>query len=305
MVGISILFGLVTFLLFSIIIDIQSGNQGAAGHIKRYYAHLSGNTKRKKSLIATMLRLTDEQRKYEFNTRKYISYIVPVCTGIFVFILFFFRSWEFALIVSLVGLFYPRWIISGLIEKRRNTLNLQLREAMFTLCSSLRAGASLQTAIERSVGDLERVFHEVRDAPIVYEFRRMAEDIRIGYSLEETLISFRDRVKLEDVDDLVNATLITKKRGGNLTEVMENISRIIGDKIAIKNEIMVMTASKRMESKILSFMPIGIVAFLGLVSPDYMSPMYNTFIGRVLLFVGFVLIGLNFLVSRKIIRINV
>lgn len=184
-------------------------------------------------------------------------------------------------------------------------MNLQLREAMFTLSSSLLAGASLQRAIERSVPDLERIFHNAKDAPIIQEFRRMADDLRMGYALEETMIAFRDRVQLEDVDDFVNATLITKRRGGNLTEVLSNISKIISEKIEIKNEILVLTASKRMESKILSIMPIGIVVCLSLLSPEYMSPMYGSLIGRVLLFTGFLLIGLNYIVSRKIVKIEV
>ena len=103
----------------------------------------------------------------------------------------------------------------------------------------------------------------------------------------------------------MNATLITKRRGGNLTEVLSNISKIISEKIEIKNEILVMTAGKRMEAKILSIMPIGIVTCLTLLSPEYMSPMYESLIGKTLMFIGFLFIALNYLVSRKIVKIDI
>lgn len=301
----AILCGLLAYLVFSILWDLSIGNRGKKGHLKKYYSTLMSRKKEKKSWLGAFLRLNKDQMKYVFNTKKYLLYTTPVCFGLFLFVLFFFRNWPFALIISVFGLFYPRWIIAGFIEKRRNLLNQQLKEAMFSLNSSLLAGASLQRAIERSVVDLERIFHHVKDAPIVYEFRRMSEDLRMGYSLEETMITFRDRVRLEDADDFVNATLITKRRGGNLTEVLSNISKIISEKIEIKNEILVMTAGKRMEAKILSIMPIGIVTSLTLLSPEYMSPMYDTIIGKSLLFIGFLLIGLNYIVSRKIIKIDV
>jgi tight adherence protein B len=301
----AILCGLLAYLIFTILWDLSTGNRGEKGHLKKYYSYLMGKRKEKKSWLGTFLRLNKDQMKYVFNTKKYLLYATPVCFGIFLFVLFFFRNGPFALVISLIGLFYPRWIISGMIEKRRNLLNMQLREAMFSLTSSLLAGASLQRSIERSVIDLERIFHSAKDTPIVYEFRRMAEDLSMGYSLEETMVAFRDRVRLEDADDFVNATLITKRRGGNLTEVLSNISKIISEKIEIKNEILVMTAGKRMEAKILSIMPIGIVTCLTLLSPEYMSPMYDSIIGKFLMFIGFLLIGLNYIVSRKMIKIDV
>jgi len=305
MAFISLLVGGLVFLLVTIAFDIAEGNRGEKGHLKKYYSHLMSRTKEKKSWLAVLLRLNNDQMKYVFDTRKYLLYAIPICFGLFLFILFFFRNSLFALIVSLFGLFYPRWIISAIIDKRRMLLNTQLREAMFSLTSSLLAGPSFQRAIERCVPDLERIFHQAKEAPIVHEFRLMAEDMRMGYSLEETLIAFRDRVKLEDVDDFVNAALITKRRGGNLTEVLGNISKIISEKIEIKNDILVMTAGKRMEAKILSLMPMGIGTCLTFLSSEYMSPMYSTLFGKLLMFVGFCLIGLNYVVSRKIIKIDV
>lgn len=302
---ISFLVACTVYLFFWILIDLQGGNKGKKGHLKSYYAYIQGEKKHRKSWSESFLGLNQIQRSYSFNTSRYMLYAIPVCLAIFLFISFFFRSLPFAFIVSLIGLWYPRMLIIAKINKRRTLLNYQLKEAMYSLSSSLKAGASLQKAIDRSVYDLERIFYGDKEAPIVTEFRRMADELRMGYTVEETLKSFRDRVVLEDVDDFVNATLIVKVKGGNLTEILANISKVISEKIQIKQEIDVMTAGKRMEAQILSFMPIAIVVSLTLLSPEYMAPMYESVAGKALMFIGFVFVIVNYVVSRRIVNIDV
>lgn len=302
---ISLLVACTVYLVYSIVMEIWIGNKGEKGSLRKYYSYLRGEEKIRRSWGEKIVGVNKDQSQYAFDTKKYLFYALPVCLGIFLFMVFFFRSLPFSLVVSLIGLLYPRMIIIGLIHKRKTLLNYQLKEAMFSLSSSLKAGASLQMAIERTVYDLERIYYSDKDAPIVAEFRRMSEELSVGYSVEETLVSFRNRVQLEDVDDFVNATLIAKTRGGNLMEILNNISRIISEKIEVKQEISVMTAGKRMEAKILSVMPIGIVTSLTLLSPDYMAPMYDSIIGKMLLFMGFIFIAINYFISRKIVNIEV
>lgn len=294
-----------TYFIFSLVYDLYTGHRFPRNYYTKYFSYIRGVEVDKKAWYLRILRLDREEFQYAFNTKKYLLYALPVCIGIYLFVAFFFRSHIFALVISLIGLFYPRFIIIGLIEKRRQLLNSQLKEAMFALSSSLLAGQSLVSAIDRSVHDLERLFHDDKDAPILFEFRRMSDDLKMGYTLEEVMESFRDRVKLEDVDDFVNATLIAKSRGGNITEVFSNTAKVISEKIEIHNEIKVMTSGKRLEAKILSIMPIGIVGCLTLLSPEYMEPMYSSWIGRMLMLLGFILIACNYYVSRRIVDIDI
>ncbi|WP_127580762.1 type II secretion system F family protein [Paenibacillus koleovorans] len=302
---ISCFVGLIVYIVFLFILSLLEGNRGSRGHIKRYFDHIRGKEKKRVTIVNKLLRLSPDQQQYAFDAKKYFYYSLPACLAIFLFMTFMLRTWEISLVIGLVGLYYPRLIILSRINKRRKQLNMQLKDAMYSLSTSLKAGSSLQKAIERSVADLQRIFYRDKDAPIVLEFKKMSEDLNMGYTIEEALTAFRDRVQLEDVNDFVNATLIAKNRGGNLTEIFTNITRVISDKIEIKNEINILTAGKKMESKILSFMPIGIVACLTLLSPDYMEPMYSTFLGKVLMIVGFIFIVLNYFISRKIVNIEV
>jgi|GEM_PF-732836 len=302
---ISFMAACVVFLLWSTLLSLLYGELPPKGQLLKYYRHLRGEVEQKRTLSETVIKLSNEQRYYAFDTRKYLLFTIPVCLAIFVIMFVFFQSLIFSLALSFIGFLYPRMIILSLIKKRRRLLNNQLKEAMFSLVSSLKAGASLQTAIERSVIDLEKIFRSEKDAPIVREFKQMSEELGMGYTVDEVLIAFKNRVNLEDVTDFVNATLIAKRRGGNLTEILMNISKTISEKIEIHNEIGVLTAGKQMEARMLSMMPIFIVGCLTLLSPEYMQPMLDSWIGRVLLFIGVVLIVINYFISRKIVDIRV
>lgn len=299
---------MVIFLVFfvsQIILDFVLGVGKEKGYLKNYYSNISGIKHTRLRWVDRMLGLNKDQLIYSLDYKKYIKYTFPACLIVFLFSFFFFRSAIFSGVISLIGLFYPRFLLISMINKRKSLLNSQLKEAMFSLSSSLKAGASLQKSIERSVLDLELIFHDKKDAPILIEFRQMAEGLQMGFTVEEVLLSLKERVKLEDIDDMVNSTIIAKNRGGDLTEIFSNIAKTISEKIEIKNEIQTLTAGKRLESRILSLMPIAIVTSLTLLSPQYMSPLYHSGIGRVLMFAGFILIILNYIISRKIIKIEV
>ncbi|OAS16039.1 type II secretion system F family protein [Paenibacillus oryzisoli] len=295
----------VVFILFGLLMDKWFGEIPEKNYLGKYYKHLKGEVYKRRTFTDRILRLSKEQRYYVLNTKKYLMYTLPICICIFLFMLFFFRSFSFAFVISLAGFLYPRIIILGIIKKRRRLLNNQLKEAMFSMVSSLRAGASLQTAIERCVLDLKNIFHNEKDAPIIREFDQMSKELQMGYTVDEVLYAFRERVYLEDVTDFVNATLIAKKRGGNLTEILINISKVISEKIEISNEIQVLTAGKQMEAKMLSLMPVFIVGCLTILSPEYMEAMYDSWIGKLLLFIGFIFIIINYFISRKIVDIHV
>ncbi|RTE11203.1 type II secretion system F family protein [Paenibacillus whitsoniae] len=295
----------VVFILFVVLMDVLFGDIPEKNSLRKYYKYVKGEVYKRRTFTDRYLRLSKEQRYYVLNTKKYLIYTLPICASIFLIMLFFFRSFSFAVVFSLAGFFYPRFIILGLIKKRRRLLNNQMKEAMFSMVSSLRAGASLQTAIERCVHDLKNIFSGEKDAPIIREFEQMTEELQMGYTVDEVLQAFRERVHLEDVTDFVNATLIAKRRGGNLTEILVSISKAISEKIEISNEIQVLTAGKQMEARMLSLMPVFIVGCLSLLSPEYMEAMYASWIGKLLLLIGFILIVINYFISRKIVDIHV
>jgi tight adherence protein B len=219
--------------------------------------------------------------------------------------LLFFRSAVMAVLLGCLAPVYPYTVERAMKHKRRELLASQFGIALQAMSASLRAGASLRTAVERAAVDVESMLAGVRYTPIVDELRRIELDMQKGLSLEEALIRFRDRVQLEDVTDFVGAVLLCRVRGGNVAVVMASIAEIIQDKITIRNQILTLTAGKRAEANMVTFGPPAMVILLGFISPDYLEPMYSQLLGQIMLAVGSGLLAVAFVIGRKVLEIEV
>lgn len=305
MLVISFFIAVIIFLLLQIILDFILGPKVQENFLQQYYQNLRGEKKKteKKFILSKVTNFDKQQTK--MSKKMYIQYSLLMGGCIFLVGMIFLRSIPIALFLSLGGVFYPPYMLKKNLQKRRELLNIQLRDAMQSISNSLKVGSSLQNSIERCYEELKRTMKVKKDKPIVDEFETMVYELQIGKTLEEVLISFRDRVKMEDVDSFVNTALITKEKGGNLTEVMGRVAKAISDKIEVKREIMTLTASKRSEAKILTFMPAVVVIMLSVTSPTYMEPMYTTTIGKIMTIIGVLLLAANYFIGKKIIDIDV
>lgn len=219
--------------------------------------------------------------------------------------LLFFRSWPLALVVSLAAPLYPLALQKGRQQRRRDLLTVQFGLALQVMAASLRAGASLRTAVERAPDDLGRLLAGQRQQPMVAELQRVVRDLQLGFSLEEALVGFRDRLRLEDVTDFVEAVLLCRVRGGNAARVMARVAEIIEDKISVQQQVLALTAGKRMEAKMVTFGPPVLVILLGLTNPGYMAPLYETFVGQVMLIGGTLCLAAAYLIGRRLLRVEI
>lgn len=190
-------------------------------------------------------------------------------------------------------------------KKRQEALGLSMRDFMISITNSLKAGNSLQTAIEKSIDDLKRIPSGRYGNPMLEEAEKIVHDIRIGRSMDEALIAFRDRVRTEDADIFVNMTLKIVEKGGDISEILSMVSGMIGEKIIFKRETMTITAAKRYEAKILTIVPVVMVIFLALSAPSYMKPLFDTMFGKTISFIGFFLLTVNYYVGQKIVDIEI
>lgn len=217
----------------------------------------------------------------------------------------FFQSWGVGLLLGLASPLYPRVLERSLGLKRRDLLNAQFGLALQAMAASLRAGASLRTAVERATDDLERMLAGQPMRPMVTELERVVREMQMGFSLEEALVRFRDRVALEDVSDFVGAVLLCRVRGGNAAAVMASIAEIIEDKISVRQQIHTLTAGKRMEGNMVTFAPPVLVAVLSFTAPGYLTPLYERFAGQVMLAVGTACLVAAYLIGRRLMEIEV
>lgn len=307
-----VLIGIMIFLIFLILADIYTRvkfnqplflfSKKKGLHNTKSAGHLAPGNK-----ISVVISIKKQWQKITggMGKKQVLISLTVACSVIFMVSFLILQSFWLALFLGLGGVLAPYMLMKQKRKKWEQTLSWQFKEALESISTSLRAGRSMISAFEQCLEDMQQVFGVHKKQPIVEELEKIVQDIRTGSSLEEALIAFRDRVNLEDVHDFVDATLITQKKGGNLTEVIANVSKVIAEKINIKREILTLTASKRAEANILVAAPLLIVIILVLFSPEYMAPMYDSLGGQIAMMIGIIFIGLAVIIGRKIVEIDI
>jgi tight adherence protein B len=215
----------------------------------------------------------------------------------------FYKSLMMALLLSLLALLYPKYYREHMIRLRKNKLNVQFKQALSCLSSSLSAGKSIETAFREALEDL-RVLYPDPSCFIVHEFGVICRRLENGEPIEAALTDFSLRAHLEDAASFTDVFVTCKRTGGNLIEVMKRTSGIIGEKLEIKQDITVMIAQKKFESRVLLVAPILIVALLSFTSPEYMEPLYKG-IGLIIMSICLLLLAACGWLTHKIMDIKV
>lgn len=193
------------------------------------------------------------------------------------------------------GLLPPYWIRLRK-GKRLIRFESQLSEAMVMVGNCLRSGLTFQQA-------MNNIANEMPD-PIGREFSRAVREINLGGSVDLALNNLAERVKSTDLALAVSAIQIQRQVGGNLLDLLENISETIKDRIKIKNEIRVMTATGRASGMIIGSLPLGLAGVLMLINPDFITAFFNTSLGIGMLIAGAIMETIGFLMIRKIVSIR-
>ena len=136
-------------------------------------------------------------------------------------------------------------------------------------------------ALEESVTFWEATYKE--SDYIMQELKYMTGRIRMGNEKDvEVLRDFSIRSGLEDVADFVNVYESCRNTGGNLVQAINRATVIIGDKITLEKELKTLMAQKAFESRIVAGAPFLLMLLLRVVSPDYLTPMFETSQGRII-----------------------
>ncbi|MBO6066635.1 MAG: type II secretion system F family protein [Kiritimatiellae bacterium] len=181
--------------------------------------------------------------------------------------------------------------------RRRARFNEQLPDALATMNNALRAGLSINQSFESVV--------ENGESPLADEFKILLQSLKIGMTMEEALEATNERVGSEDFSLVCTAILISRKTGGNVTEIFDKISDTIRGRMKIERKVRTLTAQGRLQGIIVSLMPVFLGVAMTLLKPEMMLPFLFSPIGVAAVLAMVALIVLGWLMIRKIIRIDV
>ena len=181
--------------------------------------------------------------------------------------------------------------------RRRAAFNAQLPEALATMSNALRAGFSISQAFDSVV--------EQGNKPMSEEFAILQQQLRVGMSFEDALESMSARVGSDDLSLVTTAILISRKTGGNVTEIFDKISETIHGRMKIERRVRTLTAQGRMQGALVSAMPLVLGIIMCALKPGLMIPFLTSATGVVCVVGMVALMAAGWLMIRKIIRIDV
>jgi tight adherence protein B len=194
-------------------------------------------------------------------------------------------------VLGVIGFVIPPLVVAYLQRRRAKLFNDQLTGMLQLLSNSLKTGYSIDRALETVAAKSQ--------PPVSTEFERVTTEITLGTPVEDALSSMLLRINSPDLEFIVTAILLHIRVGGNLAEVLDNISDTLRDRLQTKRDMSVLTAQSRASASIITGLPILLALGLYLLVPGYYAPMTTSWIGYAMLgFAAFMILIGNLLIQR-------
>ena len=231
-----------------------------------------------------------------------VSSLLASCAVLFVLAWLGVRSeWAAApLIAPFVALAagaLPLAFVAWKRHKRLHTIERQLPDSLDLISRALKAGHAFSAALKMAA--------EETAEPIATELRTVHDEVNFGVPMAEALTHLGERVPLTDVRYFVVAVLVQRESGGNLTEILANLSRLVRERLKLLARVKVLSSEGRLSAWILGVMPFALGALMNIFNPEFMSVMWRDPIGIAITQYLLLMMGVGVLVLVKIVKIHV
>jgi tight adherence protein B len=205
--------------------------------------------------------------------------------------------WVIVLAAAAGAALLPLLFILRKRAERMRTIVAQLPDALDLISRALKAGHAFPAG-------LQMVGEEGRD-PIAAEFRTVHDEINFGVAVPAALTNLANRVPSPDIRHFVIAVLIQRETGGNLTELLANISGLVRERLKLVLKIRVLSAEGRLSAWVLCALPFALALVINTINPKFMAVLWTDPMGLQMIYAALVMMVLGALWMRKIIRIRV
>jgi tight adherence protein B len=179
-------------------------------------------------------------------------------------------------------------------RRRMQKFERQLPDALDLIARSLRAGHALSTGL--------RMVAREFDDPIGTEFQKTQAQIALGASIEQAVKALTERIDCADLKFFAVSIIVQRETGGNLAEILENISTLIRGRFRLRGRIRSLSAEARLSATILISIPFAMAFVLWFVNPSYIEILFKDSIGRRLVFAALLMMMLGVVVIRRMVR---
>jgi tight adherence protein B len=222
--------------------------------------------------------LAEKLRRLRMSSKKlrrYLSIWMAVMAGVFLGFWLFLDNLVFAILITVLILFFPWYLIGRLAERRRLKIEDQLADAMVTLANAVKAGLSLAQSMEILAAQCPK--------PINAEFFQIAAEYKLGKPLDRTLVESKQRLKSENFALFAAAMLASHESGGRLNETVERIGQSVLEMQRLERKVKSETAQARKSAVYMAMAPAVILVAYYFVDPVNTEMLFTRLFGQVLL----------------------
>lgn len=241
--------------------------------------------------------------EYILNGREMLFYSVEGMLLIGIFAYFFYRSVWACLVLSPTLLLFLRRKKKELAKKRRQELHTQFGDAVLSVSANQKAGYSVENAFIEAYRDMTMLYGE--ESPICRELYTIGKGLENNVVLEKLLYDFGCRSHVQDIIQFAEVFIIAKRNGGNMTEILSVTADTIEQKTAVDKEIEVLLSSRKMEQKIMNAVPFFIIFYISLTSKGFFDVLYHNPAGVLIMTICLAVYLAAFILSGKIVEIEV
>jgi tight adherence protein B len=187
----------------------------------------------------------------------------------------------------------PRWTLGFLKAQREKAFTREFAPAIDTIVRSVKSGLPVNEA-------LKVVSTEIPE-PVSGEFKLLVESLKVGVTMEDGLKRMFERMPTAEVNFLGIVMTIQQKSGGNLSEALSNLAGVLRDRKRLQGKIKAMSSEAKAGASIIGSLPPGVMLLVYVSTPDYIMPMFQVNLGKLMLMGCAVWMGLGILVMKKMV----
>jgi len=244
------------------------------------------------------LKIQIRQAGLEISMERF--YMLSALTGVFLALaVLLFGAPLFAVAGALVagGIGIPRWVVAYLRQRRTKAFLEEFPNALDIIVRAVKSGLPLNDAV--------RMIASESQEPVRTEFRRLVEGQQLGLSMAEAAMRMSETMPSAEANFFGIVIQIQAQAGGNLSEALGNLSRVLRDRKKMKAKVQALSMEAKASAAIIGSLPIIVAILVYITSPGYITPLFTTSVGHLILGVSAIWMCMGIFVMRQMMNFEV
>ena len=207
------------------------------------------------------------------------------------------KMWVTGLLFLIGGAGLPSWFVGFYTKRRQKKFADEFSNAIDVIVRGVKSGLPVNECLKIIAAEAPK--------PVNEEFHMLTEGIKIGMSLEQSLMRMYERMPLQEVNFFSIVLMIQQKTGGNLAEALGNLSNVLRSRKLMEGKVKALSAEAKASAMIIGSLPFLVMGAVKMASPEYLDPLFMTKTGNFVLLGAGLWMAIGIFVMKKMMQIKV